>query len=159
MPPLLDPPVLPSVAQRLVDANNATCLVLENTAMYTFSPSTSQWLPRPQYKCWRSGLTIRMHKPDTVKSSFAVRITGRHFTCSKSHLSVTATHTMTSDCVEAGLVCRLDSSGHDSGGLTTCVAKCPCGRHDCKRIAIYIPRKHDEWQLCEISVHSVNTKP
>ena len=50
------------------------------------------------------------------------------------------------------------SSGRDAVGLTTCVAKCSCRGHDCKHVTISIPSKHDNWELCEISVEPVIAK-
>ena len=110
----------------LIDANNDTCLIMEDTEMYTFSPSMGQWLPRPQNACWRSGLVIKHRVPDNIKTSFKMRITGHRLTCAMSHLKVMTSNSDVSGC---GLVsgnyqvCKLNGvTKPKPGSLTTCVA-------------------------------------
>ncbi|KAI0208609.1 hypothetical protein LSAT2_006709, partial [Lamellibrachia satsuma] len=99
----LDPPVTLEESLRLTDTNNDTCLVLEDTEMYTFSPSTSQWISQPRNGCWRSGLVIKTRVPANIHASFTVRLTGHRLVCSHSHLKVMTRHTKLSEC---GLVSR-----------------------------------------------------
>ena len=127
----------------LIDANNDTCLILEDTEMYTFSPSTSQWVPRPQNACWRSGLVIKTAVPATIHASFTV--TGHRLVCSNSHLKVMTRHTKLSDC---GLVsgnyhiCVLSGvAEQETGGLTSCVAACEYTEKKTKYVTIEIPNR------------------
>ena len=140
----------------LIDANNDTCLILEDTEMYTFSPSTSQWVPQPKNACWRSGLVIKTTVPATIHASFTVRITGHRLVCSHSHLKVMTRHTKLSDC---GLVsgkyhiCALSVvAAPETGGLMTCVAACEYTENKTKYVTIEIPNRFAEWKLCELSI-------
>ena len=124
--------------------------------MYTFSPSTSQWVPRPKNDCWRSGLVIKTAVPDTIHASFTVRITGHRLVCSHSHLKIMARHNKLSDC---GLVsgnyhiCALSGvAAPETDGLITCVASCEYTENKTKYVTIEIPKKHADWKLCELSI-------
>ena len=152
----LDLPVTLEESMRLTDTNNDTCLVLEDTEMYTFSPSTSQWIPQPKNGCWRTGLVIKTAVPDNIHSSFTVRLTGHRLVCSHSHLKVMTRHTKLSDC---GLVsgnyhiCALSGvAEQETGGLPTCVAACQYYELKTKYVIIEIPSKHEGWKLCEINI-------
>ena len=154
--PELDPPVTKDVSIRLIDANNDTCLILEDTDMYTFSSSMGQWLPQPKNECWRSGLVIKSRVPGNISTSFAVRITGHRLVCSMSHLKIMTRHTDLSNC---GLVsgnyhmCKLTGDTKpDPGSLTTCVAECQFTKNKTKYVIVEIPNKHEGWKLCEISI-------
>ncbi|KAI0223112.1 hypothetical protein LSAT2_025649 [Lamellibrachia satsuma] len=152
----LDPPATLEASMRLVDTNNDTCLILEDTEMYTFSPSTSQWVPQPKNACWRTGLVIKTRVPANIHASFTVRITGHHLVCSHSHIKVMTRHTKLSDC---GLVsgnyhiCALSSATEqEPEGLPTCVAACQYTETTTKYVIIEIPNKHEGWKLCEIII-------
>ena len=152
----LDPPATLEASMRLVDTNNDTCLVLEDTEMYTFSPSTSQWVPQPKNACWRTGLVIKTRVPANIHASFTVRITGYRLVCSHSHLKVMTRHTKLSDC---GLVsgnyhiCALSSATEqEPEGLPTCIAACQYTETTTKYVIIEIPNKHEGWKLCEIII-------
>ena len=154
-PPELDPTATVEMAMSLIDANNDTCLILEDTEMYTFSPS-SQWVPQPKNACWRTGLVIKTAVPDNIHASFTVRLTGHRLVCSHSHLKVVTRHTKLSDC---GLVsgnyhiCALSGvAEQEPGGLPTCVAACHYMENKSKYVVIEIPNKHEGWQLCEINI-------
>ena len=136
----------------LFDSDNATCLSLQDTPMYSFSSSVNQWLPQPQHACWKSGLVIRV--PITVKASFSVRITGHSLLCSKSHLKMMTRSTELSDCGQvSGSICRLsDVTEPEAGSLSTCVATCPYKVKKTKYVFIEIPEMYKDWQLCEISI-------
>ena len=149
----LDPPATMEMTKSLTDANNDTCLILEDTEMYTFSPS-SKWVPQPKNACWRTGLVIKIAVPGTIHASFKVRITGHRLVCSHAHLKVMTRHTMLSDC---GLVsgnyhiCAL-SGVAETGGLTACIATCQYTKNKSKYVVIEIPSKHEGWKLCEINI-------
>ena len=138
----------------LIDTNSDTCLILEETEMYTFLPSTSQWVPQPKNSCWRTGLVIKIRVHAYIHSSFTVRITGHRLVCSHSHLKVMTRHTKLSDC---GLVsgnyhiCAL-SGVAETGGLTACIAACQYTKNKSKYVVIEIPNKHEGWKLCEINI-------
>ena len=152
----MDPPATVEMAMSLIDANNDTCLILEDTEMYTFSPSTSQWLPQPKNACWRTGLVIKTAVPDNIHASFTVRLTGHRLVCSHSHFKVMTRHTKLSDC---GLVsgnyhiCALSGVAEpETNVLTTCVAACEYMENKTKYVVIEIPRKHEGWTLCGINI-------
>ena len=154
--PELDPPVTIDTAMRLVDANDDTCLILEDTEMYAFSSSMGQWLPQPKNECWRSGLVIKSRVPGNIYASFTFRITGYRLVCSMSHLKIMTRHTDLSSC---GLVsgnyhmCKLSEVPKPNpASLTTCVAECQFTKNKPKYVIVEIPNKHEGWKLCEISI-------
>ena len=154
--PELDPPATVEMSMSLIDANNDTCLILEDTDMYSFSPSKSQWVPQPKNACWRSGLVIKTAVPDNIHASFKIILTGHRLVCSHSHLKVMTRHTKLSDC---GLVsgkyhiCALSGGAEtETDGLTTCVAACEYMENKTKYVVIEIPRKHEGWTLCGITI-------
>ena len=154
--PELDPPNTKEASMSLVDTNPDTCLNLEDIEMYVFSPAQSQWLPRPQNACWRSGLVIKHRVPDNIHASFTVRISGHRLVCSMSHLKVMTRQTELSDC---GLVsgnydiCKLSGvTEQDPGNLSTCVAACQYKKKQTKYVTIEIPNKHEDWKMCEIII-------
>ena len=138
----------------LVDANNDTCLVLEDVSMYAFSPSMSQWLPQPQNECWRSGLVIKHRVPGNIHASFTVRITGHRLVCFMSHLKVMTRSTELSDCgLVSGNVCKLSGVREsEPGGMTACVAACQYKENKTKFVTVEVPNKHEGWKLCELSI-------
>ena len=155
-PPELDPPVSKDVSMRLVDENNDTCLVLDDMEMYTFSPSTNQWLPQPQNACWRSGLVIKTRVPRSIDASFKVTLTGHRLVCSKPHITVMTRRKKLPNC---GLVsgnyhiCRLSGvTAPEAGGLTTCVAECQYTQNKTKYVITEIPNKNEGWKLCELTI-------
>ena len=152
----MDPLNTKKDSMSLIDANTDTCLILEDIDMYTFSPSTSQWLPRPQHACWRSGLVIKLRTPDNVNASFAVRITGRRLVCSKSHMKVMTRHTDFSDCGPvsgSNTICNLSATNNvEPGNLTTCVASCLLTDNKTKHVIVEIPNKYKGWSLCELNI-------
>ena len=150
--PFLDPPVNMDVMRRLNDANTDTCLSLASADMYTFSALSSGWIPQPQDVCWFEGLAIQTHVPDQLKASFTIILTGHGLVCDNSHFNVMVRVTKSPLCPAAGeyIPCSLSGVGH--GGLTTCVAKCLCDGKDCKHATIHIPKMHEDWNICEITV-------
>ena len=140
---------------QLTDNNEATCLVLAETAMYTFHPSTRRWTPEPQGKCLHHGLMVKIHVPSVIKVHVTVTITGRHLVCSNSHLKVAMRHTKRSQCESAGLyrTCTLTGpTGPGDGGLTSCVAKCTCDGEDCQHVYVQIPNLQQQLEICEIYI-------
>ena len=126
--PELDPPVRKEASMRLIDANNDTCLILDDTEMFAFSPLMGQWLPHPHNACWRSGLVIKHRVTTYIKTSFKMRITGHRLVCDMSHLKVMTSNFDVSGC---GLVsgnyqmCKLSGvTKPEPGSLTTCIAAC-----------------------------------
>ena len=138
----------------LVDTNYDTCLVLEDVEMYTFSSSMSQWLPQPQNECWKSGLVIKHRVPGNIHASFTVRVTGHRLVCSISHLKIMTRSTELSDCgLVSGNICKLSEvSQSEPGSLTTCVAACHYKSEKSNYVTIEIPRRHNGWKLCELSI-------
>ena len=139
----------------LYDKNNATCLILDDTDWYTFSATTGSWAPKPQWKCFRRGLLIRLGVPEAIKVSFRATITGRNIVCSRPHLEVLVRKTAWSQCELGGHypVCTLSSTTDaDSGGLTSCVAKCTCDGQDCQHLYVHIPNLQEQWEICEIDL-------
>ena len=139
----------------LYDKNNATCLILDDTDWYTFSATTGSWAPKPQWKCFRRGLLIRLGVPEAIKVSFRATITGRNIVCSRRHLEVLVRKTAWSQCELGGHypVCTLSSATDpDSGGLTSCVAKCTCDGQDCQHLYVHIPNLQEQWEICEIDL-------
>ena len=150
---VLDPPAMDK-SILLHDYNNATCLVLAQTDMYT-SADTGRWTPEPQTKCVHRGLTITSRVVDTTKTSFTVTITGRHLVCSGSHWKVAMRQTEGPSCETAGLyrTCKLTTAtGSEYGELTSCVAQCKCDGTDCKHVTVHIPYRQDNWEICEIDI-------
>ena len=139
---------------QLVDANDDTCVTLDNSAMYVYS--VGLWNPQPQGKCWNPGFTIKRRVPESIKASFTVTITGRHLVCSTSHIEVALRITNTvSKCKLSGVYRRCTMSGPTATGkeaLTTCSAKCTCIGDDCEHVTINIPTLLESWELCEIEV-------
>ncbi|KAK2160933.1 hypothetical protein NP493_1617g00052 [Ridgeia piscesae] len=130
----------------LTQTQTPSCLNLEDIEMYAFSPAQSQWLPRPQNACWRSGLVIKHRVPDNIHASFTVRISGHRLVCTMSHLKVMTRRTELSDC---GLVsgnyniCKLSGvTEQDPGNLSTCVAACKYKKNKTKYVIIEIPNRH-----------------
>ena len=151
--PALDPPAMDK-SILLNDRNNATCLVLAQTDMYT-SAGTGRWTPQPQTKCVHRGLTITSRVVDTTKTSFTVTITGRHLVCSDSHWKVAMRQTKWPQCETAGRyrTCKLTrATGSGDGELTSCVATCKCDGKDCKHVTVHIPMRQDSWEICEIDI-------
>ena len=138
----------------LFDWDDTTCLILQDTPMYSFSSSMNQWLPQPQHACWKSGLVIMHRVPITVKASFSVRITGHSLLCTKSHFTVTTRSTELSDCGRvSGSICRLSDVTESEGrSLRTCVAACPYKVNQTKYVFIEIPNMYKDAKLCEISI-------
>ena len=137
----------------LVDSNNDVCLTLDDVDMYTFSQATGQWLPPPKNPCWRQGLVIKHRIPHTIRESFTVTMTGRRLVCADAHIKVM---TRMADSSECGLVsgnyqiCK--QNGFIEGGVTTCYAACHFKVNKPKYIIVEIPKKHEGWEICEISV-------
>ena len=151
---VLDPPMKTDLSIRLNDADNETCLALSGMDFYTFDARKERWFPRPQNKCFLSGLIINRCVPAKMKTSFTVTITGHHLECSTAHFKVAVRQTKWSSCHLAGLyrICKW-SGAVDAGGLTTCVAACRCDGDDCKHLTIHIPKLYEDWQICEINVN------
>ena len=144
------------MSKRLVDEINDTCLVLDDMVMYTFSPSTNQWLPQPHNACWRSGLVIKTRVPRSIDGPFKVTLTGHRLVCSKPHIAVM---TRPKKRPNRGLVsgnyhiCRLTGvDAPEAGGLTTCVAECQYMHDKTKYVIIEIPNKNEGWKLCELPI-------
>ena len=149
------PAVKKELLMRLNDADNATCLDLAHTDHYTFETSSRVWFPQPQHNCWLPGLVIKACLLNKSKTPVTIRITGHRLVCSESHFRVMVKQHALPDCVVAGKydLCKL--SGHaesDPVGLTTCAATCVCEGDDCSHVTIQIPRKHEDWEICEISI-------
>ena len=137
----------------LVDANNDTCLILDDVDVYIFSSSMSQWLPQPQNECWRSILVTKHRLPENIHASFTVRITGHRLVCSKSYFKMMIRSTQLSDCgLVSGNICKLSEvTVSEPGSLTTCVAACQY-KDKTKYVTVDIPRKPESWKLCELIV-------
>jgi len=153
--PVLDPPAPMGKLLQLKDKNNATCLVLAETDMYTFSPSIRRWTPQPRGNCVHHGLMMKIRVPSTSTVSFVVSITGRRLVCSNSHVKVSMRQTRSAQCETAGLYrnCRLSGpAGTADDGLTSCVAKCTCNGEDCQHVTIHIPKLQEQWEICEIGI-------
>ena len=151
--PVLDPPAMEK-SILLNDHNNATCLVLAQTDMYT-SAHSGRWTPQPQTRCFRRGLTIRSRVVDTTKTSFTVTITGRHLVCSDPHVKVAMRLTEWPQCEIAGRYrsCKMTgATAPGDGGLTACVAKCTCDGEDCRHVTVYIPNRQEHWEICDIDI-------
>ena len=138
--------------RRLNDANTDTCLSLASTDMYTFSTLSKRWNLSSRDMCWFEGLVIQTQIPDQLKASFTVRITGHGLVCANSHFAVMIRRIQSPPCPTAGKYYECNMSGVDQRGLTTCVAKCLCDGKDCKHATIHIPERHEDWEICEISV-------
>ena len=150
--PFLDPPVNMDVMRRLNDANTDTCLSLASTDMYKFSALSNGWIPEPQDVCWLQGLVIQTHVPNQLKASFTIRLTGHGLVCDNSHIEMRVRLTKSPLCPVAGEFTTCTLSGIDHGGLTTCVAKCLCDGKDCKHATVHIPKMHEDWKICEITL-------
>ena len=141
----------PAISNRLSDWNNETCLRLGETAHYTVDVSSGRWFPETRNKCHLPGLLITKCVPDDLRTPFNVRIIGHHLVCSTSYFNVAVRQTKWSTCHLAGV--NINCNWNDvivSGGLTTCVATCVCEGDDCRHVIVYIPKKYDEWKMCEI---------
>ena len=151
---MLDPPVKADMSAVLTDGNKETCLALGNADFYAFDAGTSRWSSEPQEKCWRPGLTIRTSVTACHKTPFKVTVTGQHLTCSTSHLEVAMRQTKwSSKCGFAGEFHRCKwNDVIESGSLITCVATCHCDGNDCRHVTINIPKKHEDWKICEIEI-------
>ena len=64
---VLDPPEKTGMSTRLNDADNETCLALSDMDLYTFDAREERWFPRPQNKCFLSGLVIKRCVPVVMK--------------------------------------------------------------------------------------------
>ena len=149
----VDPPMSSAKSAQLVDANNDTCVTVDNTAMYVYS--VGRWTPQPQGKCWFPGFTIKRRVPEAIKASFTVTITGRRLVCSTSHVEVALGITKWSKCELSGIYRQCTLSGPTSTGneaLVTCSAKCECSGDDCGHVTINIPTLLESWELCEIGI-------
>ena len=149
----VDPPMSIEKSAQLVDANDETCVTLDNSAMYVYS--VGLWNPQPQGKCWNPGLTIKRPVPEAIKASFTVTVTGRRLVCSRPHIEVALGITNWSKCKLAGIyrICTLSgptTTGRDA--LITCSAKCACNGADCEHVTINIPTLLESWELCEIGI-------
>ena len=151
---VLDPPMKTDMSIRLNDADNETCMALSDMDFYKFDARKERWFPRPENKCFLSGLVIKKCMPANMKTSFTVTITGHHLKCSTAHFKVAVRQTKRSSCHLAGLyrICKW-SGAVEAGGLTTCVAACRCDGDDCKHLTIHIPKLYEGWQICEINVN------
>ena len=151
---VIDPPVKTEMSTRLNDADNETCLALSDIDLYTFDARDGRWFPRPQNKCFLSGLVIKRCVPVGMNKSFTFTITGHHLACSTAHFKVAVRQTKWSSCHLAGLYrnCRW-SDAVETEGLTTCVAACRCDGDDCKHLTIHIPKLYEDWQICEININ------
>ncbi|KAI0235561.1 hypothetical protein LSAT2_013908, partial [Lamellibrachia satsuma] len=149
------PAVKKELLMRLNDADNATCLDLAHTDHYTFETSSSGWFPEPQHDCWIPGLVIKACLPNKGKTPVTIKITGHRLVCSASHFRVLVKQHALPDCVVAGKYDLCELSGPtepDPEGLTTCAATCVCEGNDCRHVTIQIPKKYEDWEICEISI-------
>ena len=140
---------------RLNDADNATCLDLAHTDHYKFETSSSGWFPEPQHDCWIPGLVIKACLPNKGKTPVTIKITGHRLVCSESHFRVLVKQHALPNCVVAGKydLCKLsEQADSDPEGLTTCAATCVCESNDCRHVTIQIPKKYEDWKICEISI-------
>ena len=149
----VDPPMTLAKSAQLVDANDDTCVTLNNSPMYVYS--VGRWKPQPQAKCWFSDLSIKRRVPEAIKASFTVTITGRRLVCSTSHVDVALEITKSSGCELSGIYRKCTLSGPTTTGkevLTTCSAECACNGDDCKYVIINIAKLVESWELCEIGI-------
>ena len=149
----LDPPMSVTKSVQLVDTNNATCITLTTSAMYTFTGD--HWSPEPRQKCWFPGLSIKRRVPEAIKASFTVTITGRRLVCSTPHFEVMFRTTKLSKYELSGIYQTCKLSGTTSSGneaLITCAAKCECIGDECEHVFINIPELQESWELCEIGI-------
>ena len=140
---------------QLTDNDEATCLLLAETAMYTFYPNSRRWTPEPQGKCIHHGLMMKINVPSVIKVHVTVTITGRHLVCAISHLKVSMRQNKWPHCETAGRyrTCKLTgTTGPENGGLTSCVAKCTCDGDDCQHVYVQIPNLQEQWEICEIYI-------
>ena len=74
--------------------------------------------------------------------------------CANSHMTVMVRLEKEPPCPVAGphSPCKLRGVSNDGSDLITCVAECHCDGKDCKHVTIYIPKKHEDWELCDVHI-------